>query len=504
MFNKITQLLTLMVALSLVTFSAEAQSFTYNFAGGFVDTNPFGGQIGHEQAGAFGGFGAADRWIGIGNPTFGGAPLPVYGMRIQDAGQAGIFSVNNNGGNRDLEIQWGPEANSDFRLNFITDPFNNGFREIMVAQSDGDMGINKAVPAARLDVNLEVGASVRDGLGVEVNRVGGFGTFVRAEFVGAYHLGTGTTAGTQWGTYSRTSNGSAGTQYGVASFCNGTGGTTHYGVYGNASGATNNYSIYGIGSGGNFAGYFAGDVTVTGVFNNPSDRRLKNDIATQTEVMDQIMKLRPATYTYRKDGKFAEMQLASGEQHGFIAQEVEEVFPEMVNRSVHVFGTENMDPVEIAKNGEPETEAFEYKTVNYTAFIPVLTKGLQEQQAEIEAQNEVIAAQAAEIAELKAAVASISNKGAASATEFGSNVLYQNTPNPFSAQTSIRYQLAEGAQAELLVFDMNGRQLKAFSNLESGDNAVTLQGAELEAGMYFYSLIVNGEEVATKRMILTK
>lgn len=50
---------------------------------------------------------------------------------------------------------------------------------------------------------------------------------------------------------------------------------------------------------------------------------------------------------------------------------------------------------------------------------------------------------------------------------------------------------------------MNGRQLRAY-DLDADADAVTIRGNELDAGMYLYSLIVNGEEVDTRRMILTK
>ena len=44
---------------------------------------------------------------------------------------------------------------------------------------------------------------------------------------------------------------------------------------------------------------------------------------------------------------------------------------------------------------------------------------------------------------------------------------------------------------------------QVFSELDA-NGKLTLNGSELEAGMYLYSLIVNGEEVSTKRMILTR
>ena len=111
------------------------------------------------------------------------------------------------------------------------------------------------------------------------------------------------------------------------------------------------------------------------------------------------------------------------------------------------------------------------------------------------------------LAEIEGYLAQNSAKSGASASisDAAASVLFQNTPNPFSAETKIRVTVAAGSQsAQILIFDMNGRQLRAFSDLQSGENALTIQGSELEAGMYFYSLVVDGQEVDTKRMILTK
>jgi hypothetical protein len=84
------------------------------------------------------------------------------------------------------------------------------------------------------------------------------------------------------------------------------------------------------------------------------------------------------------------------------------------------------------------------------------------------------------------------------------DLLSQNVPNPFSGNTVIRYNLPAGvSNAVLAVFDMNGKMLLQFNNL-SGRSQVTISGNTLAAGMYIYSLLANGKELATKRMILTK
>ena len=86
---------------------------------------------------------------------------------------------------------------------------------------------------------------------------------------------------------------------------------------------------------------------------------------------------------------------------------------------------------------------------------------------------------------------------------FGDATLYQNSPNPFTTETVIRYELPSSVErGQMMIFDMQGRQVRNYDLDQNGK--LTINANELEAGMYLYSLIVNGEEVSTKRMILTK
>jgi hypothetical protein len=55
----------------------------------------------------------------------------------------------------------------------------------------------------------------------------------------------------------------------------------------------------------------------------------------------------------------------------------------------------------------------------------------------------------------------------------------------------------------IAVLDLNGKMLLQFNNLK-GASQVTINGNTLQAGMYLYSLVVNGQETITKKMILTK
>jgi hypothetical protein len=81
--------------------------------------------------------------------------------------------------------------------------------------------------------------------------------------------------------------------------------------------------------------------------------------------------------------------------------------------------------------------------------------------------------------------------------------LGQNVPNPVSGVTTIDYSLTQNASVSFEVLDLTGKHI--FSSNEgrkaAGSYAVSFDASELAAGMYSYSLVVNGEKL-TKRMIV--
>ena len=83
--------------------------------------------------------------------------------------------------------------------------------------------------------------------------------------------------------------------------------------------------------------------------------------------------------------------------------------------------------------------------------------------------------------------------------------LGQNNPNPFSEQTSIEVSIPENVSAAaLLIFDMQGKQVKKIDIDERGKFRITVTGQGLTEGMYLYSLIADGKVVQTRKMILSK
>ena len=94
-------------------------------------------------------------------------------------------------------------------------------------------------------------------------------------------------------------------------------------------------------------------------YNTRSDRRLKNNIIElDSSSISKYLKLRPVTFFWNQD-----KQRDNKLQYGFIAQEIESIFPEMVNT-----GTDEMQT----------------KSVNYQALHALSLKVIQNQQAEIE------------------------------------------------------------------------------------------------------------------------
>jgi hypothetical protein len=92
-----------------------------------------------------------------------------------------------------------------------------------------------------------------------------------------------------------------------------------------------------------------------------SSRRYKQDIATMGDASARLMQLRPVVFRYRQRGD-------SALQYGLIAEEVAEVFPELVARD---------------KTGEIET-------VRYHVLASLLLNELQRQQREIAALRDAI------------------------------------------------------------------------------------------------------------------
>ncbi len=85
--------------------------------------------------------------------------------------------------------------------------------------------------------------------------------------------------------------------------------------------------------------------------------------------------------------------------------------------------------------------------------------------------------------------------------------LFQNYPNPFNPVTTIKFALPKTALVSIKVYDIAGREVMNLVNnqtMNAGYQSQTFNGVSLSSGVYFYSLIVDNNIVATKKMVLLK
>jgi photosystem II stability/assembly factor-like uncharacterized protein len=85
--------------------------------------------------------------------------------------------------------------------------------------------------------------------------------------------------------------------------------------------------------------------------------------------------------------------------------------------------------------------------------------------------------------------------------------LEQNYPNPFNPSTLISFSIPKPGNVSLKVYDIAGREIASLINnelLNNGSYSKSFNAENLSSGVYFYSLIINGEISATKRMLLIK
>ncbi|PHN05480.1 tail fiber domain-containing protein [Flavilitoribacter nigricans] len=298
-----------------------------------------------------------------------------------------------------------------------------------------------------------------------------------------------------------------GTNYGVHSTVNGIGGAESYAIYAQASGGNSTTSPP------VWAGYFAGDVFSSGSY-LPSDQKLKSGIRKADSSLDRLRQLQVSTYRYQSKYQ-QKMGLDQRSQTGFLAHEVEEVFPELTREVAQPLAS----PEEIAAGQE---EAFlKFTGVNYVGFIPHLTLAIQEQQQQISEQEEQIKTQQEQIEEIQATNKLLLERLAQLETRLASTdapasdptsihtltsaELAQNAPNPFSQTTRIAYFVPEQVQrARMEILDAGGRLLKEIAIDNRGHGQVELQGQTLSAGQYTYRLILDGQVSASRQMVLTR
>ena len=161
-------------------------------------------------------------------------------------------------------------------------------------------------------------------------------------------------------------------------------------------------------------------------------------------------------------------------QYGLAADQLKEVYPELVYED---------------KEGNV--------SINYIEMIPLLVQSINELSSEL--------------AELKGT----SNKKSKAKTQttaiedaaddMDQVRMDQNKPNPFSGSTVITLSVPKKAkQAAIYIYDLSGKQVESVPVEERGKTNITFYASNLSAGMYIYSLVVDGQVKVTRRMMVSE
>ncbi|MBK6913367.1 MAG: T9SS type A sorting domain-containing protein [Ignavibacteriales bacterium] len=87
----------------------------------------------------------------------------------------------------------------------------------------------------------------------------------------------------------------------------------------------------------------------------------------------------------------------------------------------------------------------------------------------------------------------------------GEYLIRQNYPNPFNPTTVIEYQLPEGTEVRIEIYNIVGQRVKELllGQKEAGYHKVEFNGAGLPSGIYLYKMTA-GNFSESKKMILLK
>lgn len=224
-----------------------------------------------------------------------------------------------------------------------------------------------------------------------------------------------------------------------------------------------------------------------------SDARLKNIDGTYTKGLKEIIQLNPVSYHYKNVGerKFDE-QVLKTQNVGFIAQDVQKIFPECVG-----------------------TDDDGYLNFNIHAILIAEVNAIKEINGKLDAKDATIAQLQNDVKELKSQMSQLVsscssslNDGAAKisfGTDNASPLLGQNIPNPFDNSTVIPFRIPKGCTSASIVVveSTTGRMITAIP-VNCDETHAVIEAGSLSSGTYQYTLYIDGKQFDTKQMVLIK
>lgn len=270
--------------------------------------------------------------------------------------------------------------------------------------------------------------------------------------------------------------------------------STNVGVWARAYYANCNVGLYAQACpvGSTVAGYFNGDVMVTGSLLGPSDASLKNSIVPLIDMTSLLMELPARRYYYNQD--VAGINLPENLQYGVIAQELQEVMPHLVHNV--------SSPNRFDEEGQQLSESQDNLTVDYIQIIPTLVAGFQEQDEKITSNAEEIEALTIRLAALMDQNTSNSERSINESDVVPNFEIDQNYPNPFTDETTISFSLELDAMLVLEIRNENNKLITTLVNdrVEAGTHNIVWNARSNPKGIYYCTIRI-ADKTLVKKMI---
>jgi len=244
--------------------------------------------------------------------THDGSGTGVYGSSLTGTGVYGI-ATGTSGVNYGV---WGETDSSSGYAGYFTGGQN---------YFEGNVGIGTTSPSAKLDVIGDMRTIGKMALGTSINSTIKLNLYTDSDMyglysknaktsgsnVGVYGFASGDTTSSSLGLYGESTSAS-GINYGVLGSATTASSGTNYGIYGNAVNS---------GTGGAYAGYFDGDVQVTGVLNKDYDLQIAKDAVAEVAIGANINSERKLFVYTNSDtyGLYCQNARTSGTNYGVYA-----------------------------------------------------------------------------------------------------------------------------------------------------------------------------------------
>jgi hypothetical protein len=207
-----------------------------------------------------------------------------------------------------------------------------------------------------------------------------------------------------------------------------------------------------------------------------SDSNIKENIRPFKNTLDKLMELKPVVFNYKtiyndqsssSKEEFKGMKIKVEDERlyrdarGFIAQDVQEIFPDIVQKN---------------EDGSLSIYTFD--------LFPIIVKSIQELNDKVDEKLGV---------------------------SFGERIGIINTnasllpaePKTINTPTILNYRLPSTfKRAQMLLYSFDGKELAQYE-LAQNSNQIAIEKTKLYAGMYYYTLLVDDKEVATHKLIIT-